>query len=790
MKVGSFYFVGEIMKRLIVWMMAVIITTTLLPALASTNKSPDDALTAKTLKKTHRMTFPFIENYGQVENKDVSFYAKIFNGTLFVEKDGSLTYSLSFRNKGCVVIKEFITNKQIKPKGLEPSSTRINYFKGNDRSKWRSNISSYESIFLEEIYKGINLTLKAYENNVEKLFTILPGTNPAKIKVKLLGAKELKINQDRELEVITDHGAVKFSKPIAYQKIGLEKRHVEVDYSINAVDSYTFSIGQYDKKIPLVIDPLLASTFIGGGRNDQGTTIAIDGNGYVYVAGITSSPDYPTTSAAYNENYTGTYNENESGTFDVFISKFDNNLSSLLASTFIGGSQNDYSANLALNGGENVYITGHTKSSDYPTTPGVYAESFSSSTNAFISKFDNNLSLLLASTFYADGKYVPRETFSNSIAIDENENVYIAGKCRLMSDKAFISKFDSNLSSLLANKSIDLGGFGGSTFTSIALDKSGNVCVTGDTIKGSGSHDFPTTPGVYDESYNGGADAFVIKYDSNLENFKSTVIGGFYDETGYAIATDEYESIYITGHTYSSKYPTTINAHKQHYNGILSMPNIFISKFDKNLTTLMASTFIDPGKSYSMAIDEIGDVYVTGTGNVPSLFFAYNSCVLISKIDSSLSTLLGSNCIGKSISAERLSGFEGYSIALTGDGNIYITGVVSSPPVYPDYPVTSGAFDESYNGGWNDGFVTKLDVDEGKTCLLAELYDKASEEINITKNFRDTVLSQTPEGRALIKLYYSWSPAIVKAMEEDEEFKEEVKQMLDSVLPMIEKVVE
>ena len=70
-------------------------------------------------------------------------------------------------------------------------------------------------------------------------------------------------------------------------------------------------------------------------------------------------------------------------------------------------------------------------------------------------------------------------------------------------------------------------------------------------------------------------------------------------------------------------------------------------------------------------------------------------------------------------------------------------------------------------------------------CLIENVYGEDSEKVKLLRYYRDNILSKTPEGRELIKLYYLWSPSIVKVIEENEEFKEEVKQMIDGVLPMI-----
>ena len=307
------------------------------------------------------------------------------------------------------------------------------------------------------------------------------------------------------------------SKPSAYQEINGKRVDVAAAYTLlsNPQYVYGFNVGSYDKKETLIIDPLLASTFIGGGDWDCGRSIALDGGGNVYITGETCSSDYPTTLGAYDESH--------NGRCDVFVSKLDSSLSSLLASTFIGGSSNDYCGrSIALDGDGNVYITGETSSSDYPTTLGAYDESYNGNGDVFVSKLDSSLSSLLASTFIG-GCYLERD---NSIALDGDGNVYITG------------------------------------YTD--------------------SSDYPTTPGAYDESFNVGDDVFVSKLDSSLSSLlASTFIGGSHGDGGRSIALDGDGNVYITGETWSSDYSTTLGAYDESYNG---SNDVFVSKLDADLS--------------------------------------------------------------------------------------------------------------------------------------------------------------------------------------------------------------
>ena len=243
------------------------------------------------------------------------------------------------------------------------------------------------------------------------------------------------------------------------------------------------------------------STYLGGNNSDYGSGVTTDGSGNVYVTGYADTT-FPTTSGAYQPSHAGGN--------DAFLSKFTSG-GSLSWSTYLGGSNVDYGNGVTTDGSGNVYVTGKARSG-FPTTSGAYQTSYGGGGN-FGGSFD-----------------------------------------------AFLSKFTSSgslsWSTYLGGSNID-GGNG------VTTDGSGNVYVTGDTY----SNNFPTTSGAYQTSNAGSGDAFLSKFSSRGSLSYSTFLGGNSFNDGYGVTTDGSENVYVTGDTYSNNFPTTSGAYQQSYGG-------------------------------------------------------------------------------------------------------------------------------------------------------------------------------------------------------------------------------
>ena len=720
----------------------------------------------KALKAIKGIRIPFIENKGQIDNR-VTFYAKTFGGTVFVTKEGKLVYNLpKFEGEklnGGVAFVELLEGATIKEvKGIKKSPTVVNYFLGKDEKKWRMNLSTFEVLSLGEIYEGINLKLRAYGGSVEKIFEVNPGADPRSIVIKVEGAKELEIDKETgELIVSTELGDVRFTKPVAYQEFYGKRLEVPVKYRLFSKNTYGFEVGKYDRKRPLIIDPLLASTYLGGQAEDliwTGGAMTMDQNGDLYLTGRTYSVDFPVTSGAYKDTLV------ENGNADAFIAKISGDLTTLIAATFLGGSGHDEGFSIALDQNGNVFIAGVTGSNDFPATNNAYQTVFRGGGlfgEAFIAKLNNDLTQLLAATYLGG---TSNETAS-SIVIDTSGNIYVTGWTT--SDDfpttqgaydtvgggnnslhdVFVSMLSNDLGTLHA--STYLGGTNRDVAYSIALDQNGNVFVAGATY----SDDFPITQNAYQSTFTYVAadypEAFIAKFNANLSSLlASTYLGGTeWIEIAYSIAIDQSGNVYVAGITGSSDFPTTQGAYQESRNGLGQ--DAFISKLDNNLTTLIASTYLGGNgggtsfrtdKIFSITIDQSGDVFVTGLTNAeggfpttPGAFQTTKKGIVdafVSRLSGDLTTLKASTYLGGG------QDDYGYAILIDQNGNVVVAGKTNSP----NFPVKQG-FQTNHNGG-TDVFITKLTPDLLNAIPLINSFTANVVSATLTVNFTWNVSDQ------------------------------------------------
>jgi len=269
-----------------------------------------------------KLPLSFIRNDGQLDRK-IRFYERGPGHATFFAEDGvylSLGYGYGLtgtasgsatRNRGATLIKlAFVGAKQapsIVPEGQQEH--RVNYFIGNDRTRWKTGIPTYRAVVYRELYPGIDIRYYGNNRQLEYDVVVKPGADPADVTFAYEGIDTLSVTDRGDLAIGVAGAEIVQTKPYIYQEI--DGRRVEVagkfimpDAALRAEASagsapfrYGFEVASYDHRYPLVIDPVLEfSTYLGGdGVYDDGHGIAFDGSGNIYVVGDTASVNYFTT---------------------------------------------------------------------------------------------------------------------------------------------------------------------------------------------------------------------------------------------------------------------------------------------------------------------------------------------------------------------------------------------------------------------------------------------------------------------------------------------------------------
>lgn len=203
-------------------------------------------------KRSDRIQIPFIGNNGIVEDNEVAFVAYVSDVTVYVKKEGTLTYIFSSGGKNNSSINEIFTPQKItlKPSEPPPEDFMALYKK---RGSIPEDLVNYYRMSFGEIYQGVELELMAFTDGFNRLLTLSSGGRTETIKIKIAGSKRLKVDTNGKLEVITDGVSAKFSKPYAYQETDGGRKPVDISYSIIKDTTYGFNVGTYDKKKPLMI---------------------------------------------------------------------------------------------------------------------------------------------------------------------------------------------------------------------------------------------------------------------------------------------------------------------------------------------------------------------------------------------------------------------------------------------------------------------------------------------------------------------------------------------------------
>src|SRR5947207_184154 len=587
----------------------------------SATAAAEQATQARLTDAYRSLPFSFEPNLGQSDAR-VKFLARTRGMTVFL----TATDSVLSTGRTAVRMRLLGANSAARIEGLDALPGRSHSFIGRDPGRWRTDVPTYTRVAYRDIYPGIDVVYYGtQERQLEYDFVVGPGADPRAIRLTFDGVDRLEVNGTGDLVLHVGDTSLRFGKPLVYQRSQGARRKVAGRWAFENRTTVGFRVGSYDARRPLVIDPtIVLATYVGGAGTDQAFAIALDTSANVYLSGNTSSADFPTTLGAFQPTPAGrvdafvvklnsaftarTYSTYLGGStgddagrgiavdatgnayvtgftastdfpttpgafqtafgggvFDAFVVKLNPAGSRLVYGTYLGGAGSDVGLGIAIDTGQNAYVTGGTFSANFPTAAGVSQTVLAGGRDAFVTQLNAAGTALVYSTYLGgagtdvgnaivvDGtgaafltkldpagavilfsrsaptgtlNSVPRDdpslappSVSTSIGLDAAGNVYVSGSetraapstARLTD--AFMIAF--NPAFALLTPEFFVGGTGDDLGLALAVDAAGNVFIAGETT----SADFPSTPGVVQGAFGGATDAFAAKVVTEASTF-------------------------------------------------------------------------------------------------------------------------------------------------------------------------------------------------------------------------------------------------------------------------------
>jgi hypothetical protein len=583
--------------------------------------------------------------------------------------------------------------------GLDLQGGQSNYLLGADPSHWLTGIPQYSRVQYQQVYPGIDLVF--YGNNQGQLeydFVLAPGADPGQVHLRFTGDDSLTVDGQGDLVLHFAGGDVVQQAPLVYQGPAGGRVPLAAAYSLGDDGTVGLTLGGFDARQALVIDPVLTySTYLGGSGADAAQAIAVDATG-TYLTGSTTSLNFPTANPFQGTNH---------GNTDAFVAKLNPAGSALVYSTYFGGSGTDIARGIAVDASGNAYIAGSTTSTDLPTVNALQAAN-AGGTDAFVAKLNSTGSALLYATYLGGSG----DDQANGIAL-EGTNAVVVGQTSSTNFPtlnavqasnaggmdAFVAQLNSTGQALVFSTYLGgsnaVGGSGNDAANGVAVNASGAIGVAGAT----GSADFHTFA-PFQPALHGLQDAFVARFTAAGGLVYATYLGGSNLDSAAAIALDAAGDAYVTGNTSSPDFPGGGGDH-----GITS---VFVAELNPAGSTLVYSSVLggtgaDAGTA--IAVDQQGFAYVAGTTtstNFPTLnavqpTYGGNGDAFVAALAPRGIQVYGTYLGGSGSDA-------GTGIAVVGDVNhsVVVTGSTTSTDFPTAAPLQPAA------GGGGDAFVAQV----------------------------------------------------------------------------------
>jgi hypothetical protein len=526
---------------------------------------------------------------------------------------------------------------------LDEKASYTNYILGSDPSQWRSHVPNFGRVTYTGIYPGVDAIFYGNGRQLEHDFIVAPGADYRRIRIRVEGPEHIQLEPDGRLRLSFPDGELVFEKPEVYQ-LHMDTRTIRQGrFVLLGQKEFGFSVGDYDRTKPLVIDPILSYSSYLANLSVNVAGVATDAAGDTFLTGLVFSSNFPVTSNAFQKtcNACGVANPGP----NVFITKINASGAGLVYSTFLGGSVYDQPFGIAVDANGNAVVAGRTESLDFPVkNPIAVGTAGNGSFYGFISSLSPDGSMLNFSSILGGGSqpFQSSDTIVGGVALDVNGNAYIsgttdspvypttAGALKLVTPAypmtvAFVSKFltagNLGYSALLGDTSPQNGGGGPIGVFGIAVDAAGSTYLTG-----SSGTLWPTTVGAFQTTIPGAspyAAPFVAKLSADGSSLGySTFLGdGGYStaitvkaSSGEAFVTGQY-----SGSSAGNNFPTTANAYEKSIgNGCCAS---FFTEFSSNGSALLYSSYFSGdltlGSSFTtttgIALDGANNIWLSGT---------------------------------------------------------------------------------------------------------------------------------------------------------------------------------
>jgi Beta-propeller repeat/Viral BACON domain len=595
--------------------------------------------------------------------------------------------------------------------GIDKMQSTTNVFRGNDPRKWHTGIANYRRLQVQGLYQGVDLVYYGNGRELEYDLVVKPGSDTKQIRLRFEGARP---HIDREGNLVA--GFIQ-KRPVAYQLAASGARvPVESHYRRNADGSFGFALGRYDHARAVVIDPTLTlSVYLAGSQLDSASAIGHDAPGFIYVAGTTQSTDF----AIGGSVPAGALGGNS----DVFLAVLDPNAprdSQVVNATYLGGTAAEELSDMVVTPQGNVYLTGITSSTDFPTVNPVQS-ALSGTSDAFVMWLNPlKTSDVIYSTYLGGSS----DDIGSGIAVDKTGRIFVTGTTKSSDfpatngfqpgagsvETAFVTGIDPAQNTIFYSSYI--GGTGGEFGRSVAVAPDGTIWVVGGTFSGT---DFPVAGFTYQTAYGGSGDAFVVQIDPSISGSGSelygTYLGGSGPDEAKKVIVDSFGRVIVAGYTGSADFPVTSNAMQTNYGGNF---DAFVTILNpKNPPTRSSQAFYStffggnqPDIPYDLKQDAAGNLYLTGFTMSPDMPVSGNALQPVYNLSLDAFALSfnparsGSAALNYSSYVSSSGQQIGYGVDFGANGTIYVAGF-STGAIFAGI----GGVSKSTSQGNTDAFV-------------------------------------------------------------------------------------